>query len=397
MLLSCWKEKAHYGKDRPGRRLYPESRVKGCGIWAVACTVNYDDSLNLMISGLYWFVLTKVDIFSGTRNIFFPQKLYSWGCVRHMFSLLLVSPQTWWRFDAEPYSPLSHYWWPVCFLGLAKRIWLSKWLGSHSQLGCSPASVRVEPSSAGLACPSSSWEGWVPGGFWYSSILVFHAVTHSSRLGRAGSPWCWTELGAGMGLCLRQLSPDEFIVAGTRGMAVLDQVSKTAPRCKRSVHQDCFLLGKSSCQVLPWTCHVLLSSSCLWASISGTAAQLVLFNFHFLDQYLHSPFSFPWCPAVQPGLDWGVEVSHRSGPSWMLCLHILPSIPALVDVLCRWAEGFSSQFFSIWLVKSINAAGISSLSSYRLVGWMFCSCLLAKLMLTALCVWGGGKDQQKQL
>lgn len=72
------------------------------------------------------------------------------------------------------------------------------------------------------------------------------------------------------------------------------------------VHQDCFLLGKSSSQVLPRTCCVLLSARYLWFSISATAAQLVLLNVHFLGQSLHPPFSLPWCPAVQ-----AVEVSHR--------------------------------------------------------------------------------------
>lgn len=94
LLLSCWKGKAHFGKDRPGRRLYTESRVKGCATWAIVCTVNYSDSLNLMISCLYWSAFIKLDIFCGTRNIFFPRKLYPWGCINHLFSPL-VSSHTW--------------------------------------------------------------------------------------------------------------------------------------------------------------------------------------------------------------------------------------------------------------------------------------------------------------
>lgn len=71
--LSYGKGKACYGEDTPGRKLYPESRVKAYGIWGVVCTGNYSDSLDLMLSGLGWSVLPKSQHFSGNINIFFQK------------------------------------------------------------------------------------------------------------------------------------------------------------------------------------------------------------------------------------------------------------------------------------------------------------------------------------
>lgn len=88
--LSYGKGKACYGEDMPGRKLYPESRVKAHGIWAVVCTRNYCDSLNLMLSGLGWSVLPKSQHFSGNINIF-SKKLYSWSCIHYVSSILLLS------------------------------------------------------------------------------------------------------------------------------------------------------------------------------------------------------------------------------------------------------------------------------------------------------------------
>lgn len=122
---------------------------------------------------------------------------------------------------------------------------------------------------------------------------------------------------AGTRLCSR---------SGIRGPARdSPQMQKELFTC---VHQDCFLLGKPSSQVLPRTCCVLLPARYLWFSISETAAQLVLLNFHFLGQSLHPPFSLPWCPAVQPGWEWAVEVSHRLKQIGSV-LDALPAHPAI--------------------------------------------------------------------
>lgn len=172
---------------------------------------------------------------------------------------------------------------------------------------------------SGLSEGSCEWqEGWCQQAFG-GVPCCYPLQLHSSSLGRAGSPWFCPELGAGMGQCLRQLSAGLFIVAGTHCCArsAIWAAAGDSPQMQKEVlgfacvHQDSFPLGKSSSQIFPWTCCILLSARCFWSSLSVIAAQLVLLSSHFLSQCLHSPFSLPWCPAVQPGLEWGVQVSPR--------------------------------------------------------------------------------------
>lgn len=152
-----------------------------------------------------------------------------------------------------------------------------------------------------------------------------------------------------------------------------------------------FPLGKVQLPNIPWTCCVLLSARCLCSSTSVTAAQLVLFNSHFLGQGLHCPSSLPWCPAAHPALEWAVEVNPRMEQINSILDALpapLPSIPAL-GCAVQVSRGVL-QLVCLGLVcESISAVEISSLSSCRLLGWMLCSCLLAGLMLThCVCVWG---------
>lgn len=113
------------------------------------------------------------------------------------------------------------------------------------------------------------------------------------------------------------------------------------------VHQDCFLLGKSSSQILPWTRCVLLSASSLCSSIPVRAAHLVLLDSNFLGQLLYSSFPPPWCQqhsqACSGVWKW-LQGWSRLGPCWMLCLHILPSIPAWGMCCSGEHKGFAVNF-----------------------------------------------------
>lgn len=285
------------------------------------------------------------------------------------------------------------------FLGLARRIWLSRWPSSLSawlltRIRRCTSTVRVGTWILGISFfllwpPLQVWPvkvlTWVAGGLGARRhLVVFHAVSHCNCIpaalaeqGVLGAEQSWVlEWSCAWGSCL------QINLLWLERVAVLDQASRdrqgTVPKCKRS-YLHVFTRTVSSWEspapryyhghavscCLPGTCgspslQQLHNLSCL-ISISLARASTPLSHFPGAQQYSQAGSGLWKCLTGWSGL----------GPCWMLYLPILLSIPALGDVLCRWAEGFCSQFFSVWLVKSISAVEISSLSSYRLVGWMF--------------------------